>query len=349
MNKIQRVYLRTTPIIPLAYDDSLSYLEVLHKLEHKTDECIETINNIIDVTQNHEVRITAVESDMVSLRNEFVEFKAEINTQFDELEEALTARVDQKIEEVNVKIAEIERRFLELSTELNRRIDQLVADTNEQIARLKAETQASLNQMQREIREELATLTTELNTRITAMERELTEAIANLDRTLEAQINLLKLWVGVTLDEFLQNLPDYSKLLVVSPVTGQLVPVQQALNEVYDAGSRLLGLTANEYDGLGLTADEYDALGLTAQEYDLYAKNFIEIPNPALWMYSPFTGLYSPLKTVVMSLCELHKDLGGNTLTATEYDGLELEALEYDDKDVTAYDYDWNARNLLMA
>lgn len=349
MNKLQTLHLRTSPIIPLTYDDSLSYLEVLAKLTKTVNQCIETLDEMIDIANNHETRITALESDMINLRQEFVDFKAQIETQFSELEEALTAKVDQKIDEVNAKIAEIERRFDILSEELNARIDQLVADTNAQIAQLKAETQATLNQMQEEIREELASLTIELNTRLTAMERQLTEAIANLDRTLEAQVNLLKMWVEVTLEEFLENLPDYEGLLVVSPVTGQLVTVQTAINDIYEAGSRLLGLTAIEYDSLNLTADGYDALGLTAQEYDLYAKNFVNIPDPELWMYSPFDGQYVPLKTVIMSLCELHKDLDGNTLTATEYDTLELEAQVYDDKEVTAYEYDWNARNLLTA
>ena len=347
MYKLQTLHLRTTPIIPLTYDDSLSYLEVLAKLTKTVNQCIETLDELIDVAHTHETRITALESDMINLRQEFVDFKAQIETQFSELEEALTAKVDQKIEEVNAKIAEIERRFDILSEELNARIDQLVADTNAQIAQLKAETQATLNQMQEEIREELASLTIELNTRLTAMERQLTEAIANLDRTLEAQVNLLKMWVEVTLEEFLENLPDYEGLLVVSPVTGQLVTVQVALNQIYESGSRILGLTATEYDMLNLTAEEYDAMDLTASEYDMYAKNFFNIPNPELYMFSPFTGEYVPLKTVVMGLCELHRELDGTAITATDYDALEMEAEVYDNKQITAYTYDWNARNAL--
>lgn len=347
MNKLQHLRLRTTPIIPLSYDNSLSYLEVLAKLDNTVDDCISTINELIDLTSSHEVRITALESDMISLRQEFEQFKADINTQFAELEEALTARVDQKIEEVNAKIAEIERRFDQLSSELNARIDELVADTNRQMAELKAETEATLNAMREEVREEIARLTVEMNNRISAMERQISEAIANLDRTLDAQIALLHAWVEVRLEEFLENLPDYEGLLVVSPVTGQLVNVQTALNQIYESGSRILGLTASEYDSLNLTADEYDSMNLTASEYDMYAKNFFVIPDPQFYMFSPFTGEYVPLKEVVMSLCELHRELNGTAITAQDYDALEMDAEVYDNKEITAYTYDWNARNAL--
>lgn len=347
MNKLQYLRLRTTPIIPLAYDDSLSYLEVLAKLEKTVDDCITTINGLIDLTSNHEVRITALESDMINLRNEFVQFKSDIETEFAELEEALTARVDQKIDEVNTKIAEIERRFDQLSRELNARIDQLVNETREEMEQLRRETEQTLNEMREEVRNEISRLTIEMNNRLTAMEREITEAIANLNRTLDAQIALLKAWVEVRLEEFLENLPDYEGLLVVSPVTGQLVTVQVALNQIYESGSRILGLTATEYDMLNLTAEEYDAMDLTASEYDMYAKNFFNIPNPELYMFSPFTGEYVPLKTVVMGLCELHRELDGTAITATDYDALEMEAEVYDNKQITAYTYDWNARNAL--
>ena len=38
-----------------------------------------------------------------------------------------------------------------------------------------------------------------------------------------------------------------------------------------------------------------------------------------------------------------------NTLTAEEYDTLDLTAEEYDNEDITAYDYDWNGKEILTA
>lgn len=61
---------------------------------------------------------------------------------------------------------------------------------------------------------------------------------------------------------------------MVDPVTGQLLPIDQVINNMYDA-IRPAPLTAGEYDALGLTAAEFDAFQITARNYDMYAKNLL--------------------------------------------------------------------------
>lgn len=61
---------------------------------------------------------------------------------------------------------------------------------------------------------------------------------------------------------------------MVDPVTGQLLPIDQVINNMYDA-IRPAPLTAGEYDALGLTAAEFDAFQITARNYDMYAKNIL--------------------------------------------------------------------------
>lgn len=62
-------------------------------------------------------------------------------------------------------------------------------------------------------------------------------------------------------------------------------------------------------------------------------------------IYDPTTGLYSPLQTVINNLYDTQRD---NSLTASEYDTLELTATAYDEYELTAREYDINAKNILV-
>ena len=61
-------------------------------------------------------------------------------------------------------------------------------------------------------------------------------------------------------------------------------------------------------------------------------------------MTSPFTGEDDSLQNIIYDIVNSQKT---NSLTASEYDNLELSALAYDNYELTAYDYDWNGKELL--
>ena len=62
-------------------------------------------------------------------------------------------------------------------------------------------------------------------------------------------------------------------------------------------------------------------------------------------MINPITGVYEDVRNVVDDIVSyFHTD---NTLTASEYDALDLTATYYDGKQLTAYDYDFNGKTLL--
>lgn len=63
-----------------------------------------------------------------------------------------------------------------------------------------------------------------------------------------------------------------------------------------------------------------------------------------IFMTSPFTGEED---NIVNIIDELASGQRVNSLTALEYDDLELTAQTYDNKELTAYEYDWNGKNLL--
>lgn len=62
-------------------------------------------------------------------------------------------------------------------------------------------------------------------------------------------------------------------------------------------------------------------------------------------MINPITGEYEDVRNVVEDIVDyFHTD---NSLTAGEYDALDLDADYYDNKQLSAYDYDFNGKNLL--
>lgn len=74
----------------------------------------------------------------------------------------------------------------------------------------------------------------------------------------------------------------------------------------------------------------------------VYLENKINqaIEENDLYMYSPFTGLYVPVETVIQELASLHM---ANAITAGDYDAAEITAGAYDALELTAITYDSSA------
>ena len=62
-------------------------------------------------------------------------------------------------------------------------------------------------------------------------------------------------------------------------------------------------------------------------------------------MINPITGVYEDVRNVVNDIVYYFHT--GDTLTAGEYDALDLTAGAYDAYDITAYDYDFNGKTIL--
>lgn len=123
--------------------------------------------------------------------------------------------------------------------------------------------------------------------------------------------------------------------LVYNPFRGYKTKMQVVINDIYNL---LLkdGLTAIEYDYLNLTAKGYDDYNLTAYQYDFFGKRYLDKEYSGIYMFSPFTGLYTDVRDVVLTLSQFHLD----GVTAIVYDNLNLTAEIYDSKNLTAYQYD---------
>ena len=62
-------------------------------------------------------------------------------------------------------------------------------------------------------------------------------------------------------------------------------------------------------------------------------------------MINPITGVYEDVRNVVEDIVSYFHT--GDSLTASEYDALDLTATYYDNKQLTAYDYDFSGKTLL--
>lgn len=221
--------------------------------------------------------------------------------------------------------------------EQQKAIDGQIANLQQQVGGVMTHVNNALDlynkQVQASLMETTANLTTFVSSQLLTLRKYIDGQDTAIYSEIRYQIELLK-----------NSLPDLTTVLVVSPYTGQLVTIQQAIDELWD-NLRVYALTADEYDSQQWSAEEYDNFKLTAFEYDYFAKEYI-YNDPRFYMFSPWTGERVFYQGVIMELVELHRT---NAITAQAYDNLNLTATAYDGKSITAYNYDWDGKTLLTA
>jgi len=286
-------------------------------------QIIDEINQIVDWANNHQIEYEDAIARLTAVEGEIEGFENEVRNAFAELEAQIAADFEQQKEELQAALAateaEIDAKMQQLTTEVNAAI----ASFEQQFRVLKNQILLEVDRLKEEVRQE----------------------ITEFYNIMQANNEYVFKYVENRLDEFINSLPDITTVYVYNPYRGRVTDLQTAINDLYTIAC-IWGLTAYQYDSLQLTASEYDALGLTASEYDTLGYKLL-FKDPDLYMLSPFTGEYVPVKQVVQDLAQLHIDEGA--LTATEYDALELDADTYDGDDLTAFQYDWFGKEILAA
>lgn len=147
------------------------------------------------------------------------------------------------------------------------------------------------------------------------------------------------------------------ELAINTEVYPKLVELKNQITLEYQAyvQSRISDLTAyidNINNELRLYIDNQDVYyNNLAQSYADHAESVSKaytddkILNVTM-MINPITGEYDDVRVVVTDIVNyFHSD---NSLTAAEYDALDLTAQGYDDYQLSAFDYDFNGKNLLV-
>lgn len=114
-------------------------------------------------------------------------------------------------------------------------------------------------------------------------------------------------------------------------IEGLEVVVDRHTDEISRLGRQIAILNSQLDYELGLIEDNYTEL---RAQIDTIAE------ASQLHMYSPFTGEYVTLETVINELADFHL---ANAITAGDYDAVQITAGAYDALDLTAIEYDSNA------
>ena len=298
-------------ILPLVYDDSLSYIETLCKVSSKLNEVIDDYNELIDYYNT----LPQLLEQITAKLSELDDFVDTINREFAELDARLTAKVDKKLAKVDEELA----KSLEL---IEHEMAELEAKVNVEIERLRSELTQVINS-------QLAVFRTELK---------LSE-------------NNTKAWTEARLNEFLAELPDVQNVLVYNMITGKLEPVQDVIASMYDVMREgltayeydILRLTASEYDNWIVNSIPR---GLKSVEYDVHGRKYL-YKEPKDYMNHPTSGKAVENKMVIDFNTSLLKQSG--SYSASEYDNVGITANNYDVLQLTAYEYDWFSNRKVTA
>lgn len=115
---------RISRTLPLAFDESLSYLEMLCATLDKLNETIKQVNKNTEVAEKYEELLQEIESEVDRLEQEYIKFKEsieqEIDERFIEVTRALTVYVENQIAVLRY---EIQTKY----DELNQKIEDIIA------------------------------------------------------------------------------------------------------------------------------------------------------------------------------------------------------------------------------
>lgn len=127
--------------------------------------------------------------------------------------------------------------------------------------------------------------------RMDALEQEMGDFEAEINADIEARFEQLRLemlgliasgnaeikaYVDVQVSRLEGEINNVAigQITLYDPTTGEISPLQQVINNIYDSG-REDALTAQEFDELELTATAFDAYEITAFDFDNEAKTIL--------------------------------------------------------------------------
>lgn len=134
LGDISLIKLKTNPIIPLVYSDSLSYLETLAKITQKTNEVITRVNGLqLDILeQANAYTDTAIANALKNVDdavNEVKLVKREIEKMYDDF----TKLTDSKLLLLSNRIDSVNKRIDDVIISINERTDLAIKQNNEYI------------------------------------------------------------------------------------------------------------------------------------------------------------------------------------------------------------------------
>lgn len=315
----------SNPILPTAYSESLSYIQQLACFSDKLNEVIERLNEFTTDYEGYvQEQLAPYNARLSSMETRLDTVEADVSTKIRQLTEDVETAIKDAESYVNVTVTE-SKQYVDNS------VENLTKYVNENIGTIEDHVQTELD----------ATIK-KVETYVTG---KISEQLTTIFKYIGEHNDDLKIWVTAVLDEFLQQLPKNS-VLVINPITGVIDTLQNALNALANA-CKQNSLNCNEWDALLLTAEQFDNKIMTAYTIDWMSREKL-LPHKWAYMYSPFNGQFVLMSTVINDLANFHKDDADvGAITAADYDAAQLTANAYEHLSMTAYEYDWHARRYI--
>ena len=268
-------------VLPLVYDESLSYYEILCKLRLKINECIEEINSYSEVIEELKILVgdlTKIESDIAELQ----EKTSNYDNTFANLE-AQDKQLQRQIEELTELVNGVVIGYSNLQNYIDNKYNELAQRIANQNLSLSSELHILINNLQLQIdvlAKEIDSIDTDLyNPWARVLQKESIQK--NFNYAYSDLADLVPLAseyseLGLTADEYsAKDITAYEYSVrgrirlklhyVFSPVYG----FKQEINNVLTSVINFLcnTLSSNEYSALDITAEEYSNLNLSASDY----------------------------------------------------------------------------------
>lgn len=335
-------------VLPLVYNDALSYMENVYALIDWCNKLCEEIRTTYN-TLHQEIELAEQNSNKYTdtqLQNFRVEFAA--------LVDKVDKEIAQLIKDTQAEVERLENELKEYESKVDAELKAAIEQLEKESEELREEVRAELLDFE----QKFAEFKHDINSEVIRLDSHVTE--------LWTAFNKYRVQTNAYIDFKCEELKHYvdahtsvrngNNILVYNPVISNTDTLKKTLVDLYN--TNFYGaITADDYAALDLTAQEYAGYELTAWEYavtarfvffdliyfrGLYAeleqfrKDFeklLQDVDNSLHMTNPITGKYEYIHEVVEMLASYHMN--------------DLTAQEYADKDWSADDYaalNWTAQ-----
>ena len=266
IEKLKHIHFICHKILPLSYEESLSYYEVLCKLNDNVNKVIDEHNIMIDNVDLLNNSVLELNDRVEHVEGEIAGFEDRINAAFEALKIEINNEVDSKLHEVDLKLEDVDGKLHEVDLKLadvDTRIEALELRLNNEIEAFRLYMENELRRVEND------------------MMQVLNAALETLDKRFEKFSKDMQIYVQDEIRKALEKIPEITSVIVKDPVTGVVMPIQQSLDNIF-IHSSVYALTIEEKLKIGLTIEESIHLlnksvpkGYTIYEWLRYGKKFL--------------------------------------------------------------------------
>lgn len=309
VSKIKTIRFMCHKILPLVYDESLSYYEVLCKVANKLNEVIDATNTLEDNVSYLNDRVTNLNTRVTNLENEMGAFEARILELYNNLEADLIGKVDAKLEDVDNQMVSITNRQYELEQFVYESIENLTKQVQDMIQ----------------------------------------DAIDTINAKFEQQEYDIRVYVQKELEKAISEIPGLTEIYVVNPVQGRKTLLQTALDDIFmntryyaltcDEFNEL-GYDINKLNTLMAHSIPR---GWKIIEWLTHAKRWLKLSKEHK-MFKPTTGEIVDTREVVETNADMFRECGAFNIN--EFNELNMDIDTLLTYNATAFDLGWRSNRV---